>query len=226
MKKILLTLLIFTFTAGAAPLRFDFVFADPVTNAETTGFIVLETDLIANPGFNEINLPSPAVLDLQITVSGSAVSDGNYDINDYELVLFGTNGGTLNFNQPLIGQATNDDPWGTNIDEGNSGEFNLISSGFQSNIEEFYNNFIPSGIIGDAPTGCWYFTLCEQQGGKGDSNGGTQGGPLFAEMESFNPVAPQGTPVSVPSLSFWAMVLMTLALITTVMVKRKKTSLI
>ncbi|TDR22410.1 hypothetical protein [Marinicella litoralis] len=231
MKNILLSLLFLTSSVYAAPVTLDFVFTDTTTNAQTTGYIVLETDLIDNPGFNEISLPSPAVLDLQLTVTGSAFSDGDYSISDYDLVLFGTNGATLNFNQALIGQATDGSPWGTTFD-GESGEFNFISFAQgppgppgEANMGDFYNEFSPSGVIGDPPSGCWYFTLCENINQDGTAaNGGIQGGPSPAvmELQSFQPQTPQGAPASVPTLSFWAMTLMIFGLFTVVFLKRKQ----
>ena len=219
MKKILLLLFI-TGCASAAPVQFDFVFADPNSSAQTTGYIILETDLLSNPGYDQIQLPNPAVIDLQLTVTGSAFSDGSYDITDYGMVLFGTNGGTLDFSQPLIGQATSQDPWGTNIFDGNSGEFNLLIDGFpDQNPEDIYNNQTPSGVIAGPPEGCFYFTLCEDFG----NDNAPQGLPPLAEMQlqSFIPSVTQGTPVSVPSLSFWAVIMLAFGLLTVVLINRK-----
>ena len=63
-------------TAVAEPVRFDFTFQENHGPARATGYIVFETDLIANPGVNDIGLPNAAVLDLSVTVSGATSGNG------------------------------------------------------------------------------------------------------------------------------------------------------
>jgi hypothetical protein len=208
MKKLFFLLLIISIQVTAAPVRFDFVFDDPNSTARTEGYIIFEETLLANPGNNTFSLPDPAVLDLQLTVTGSVDSDGSYDLSDYNEIDFWTNGGTLDFSQPLIGQATNGQPWGTTFD-GNSGEFNLWSFGGGQKSSNRYdgNRGLP---IGGPPTACWWFTVCEpngQGGPNGNSNKGIGGpnGSSPMELQSMSP--DRGTPVqSVPSLTFWSTV--------------------
>jgi len=217
MKKLYLLFLLTSFTVTAAPVQLEFVFDDPNSSARTTGFIVLEETLITNPGSNSFILPNPAVLDLQLTVTGSVNSDGQYDINDYGEVILDTNGGTLDFSQPLVGQATNGAPWGTAFD-GSAGDFNLFPSGIGVKSGLYYDN--NRGIQGGPPYGCIYFTLCEfdSQGGpngtstKGEPGPGP-GGLSPMELQSLQ----RGTPTaqSVPSLTVWSTV--TLGLIFLVM---------
>jgi len=207
MKKLCFICLFVSINVLAAPVRFDFVFDDPNSTARTEGYIVFEESLVANPGSNTFTLPDPAVIDLQLTVTGSIDSDGQYDINDYAGIDFWTNGGTLDFSQPLIGQATNNAPWGTALD-GSAGDFNLFpQGGFDKSSSQYNNN---RGIVGGPPFGCNYFTLCEsdnQGGGNGITpKGGPPGGPgglSPMELQSMQPN--RGTPVqSVPSLTVWS----------------------
>jgi len=220
MKKILLSLLFLTSNVFAEPVTLNFVFLDTNSGAETTGFIVLETDFINNPGENNIQLPSPAVLDLQLTVTGTSFSDGNYDISDYSEIAFDTNGGVLDFSRPLIGQSTEDDPWGTTYD-GDAGDFNFFTAfdALSDGNEARYDNLTSTSgvVISDAPTGCWYFTLCEN-----DGESTPQGTPVEMVLQSLAPAGSQPSVSSVPTLSLWTIVLMSLALLTVVVLKRKR----
>lgn len=205
MRKLALLLLIATFSVSAAPVRFDFVFADPNSIARTAGYIVFEEDLLANPGDNVFNLPHPAVLDLQLTVTGSVNSDGNYDINDYEAVDLWTNGGTLDFSQPLVGQPTDNAPWGTTQD-GESGEFNLFAAGggMAENSTNRYESKQGIAVLG-APTGCYWFTICEQTGGAQEN--GLVSPMRLQSMQQHGVSATH----AIPSLSLWSTLALGLA---------------
>ncbi len=176
MKKLIIFLLFTSFSVSAAPVRFDFVFDDPNSTARSTGYIVFEENLLANPGNNNFSLPNPAVLDLQLTVTGSIDTDGSYDLSDYIRVYFETNGGTLDFSQPLIGQATNGNPWGTTLD-GNSGDFNLLANSGPSKKYSASSAETQGVPIDGPPSGCDWFTLCEYlgSGGPQDNSSGTDG---------------------------------------------------
>lgn len=216
MKKLFFLLLIISIQVTAAPVRFDFVFDDPNSTARSEGFIIFEENLLTNPGNNIITLPDPAVIDLQFTVTGSIDSDGQYDINDYVEIAFDTNGGTLDFSQPLIGQATNGQPWGTAFD-GSAGDFNLFPTG-GLNVKSGSSYDGNRGIQSGPPFGCIYFTLCEGLG-QIPNEAQTKGiGPIGQspmELQSMQPN--RGTPTArpVPSLSTWSV--LTLATIFLVM---------
>src|SRR5215472_5397809 len=81
--------------ASAVPLTLNFVFASPSGPATATGFVTFETSALSNPGLNDFILPSPAVLDLQVTVSGAAAGNGTFHLADFTSIVFDTNGGTL-----------------------------------------------------------------------------------------------------------------------------------
>ena len=168
-------LLIGVVGVNAAPIRFDFVFEDPNNGARAEGYIVFEETLMVNPtGSNTPDLPEgtveedgsylipgPEVLDLAFTVTGSQTSNGTYGLDDYEEVILFTNGGTLNFNAELIGQPTNDSPWGT-VYDGSAGDFNLFSNDLiippQGN--RYAEDIQGEGEGGFIPNGCNYFELC------------------------------------------------------------------
>ena len=117
----------------AVPIRYaltysgtdNSVFPFPCGSCSATGFIILESTLINNPGINYWSLPNPAVLDLQLVVKGSATGDGTFAMNSFFLVALITNG-TLDLNTQLVGQPTNHAPWGTTYDF-TSGDFSLLS---------------------------------------------------------------------------------------------------
>jgi hypothetical protein len=132
-------------SALAAPITFNFSFADPGSTARATGFITFESTLLPNPGNSTFVLPDPAVLDLQVTVSGATSGNGTFGIASFNQVFFDTGGGTLDFSRPLVGQPTAGAPWGTTFD-GSSGDFNVFGTG------------------SPAPTGVIFFTLGADNG--------------------------------------------------------------
>ena len=161
-------------------MRLNFIFQQESGPATATGYVVFETDLIANPGINDIDLPSPAVLDLSVTVAGAASGNGSFGIENFCGLVFDTQGGTLDFTRELVGQPTLGDPWATTVPQegeprapsgegggGTSGDFNLFACGsnFQPG-ERYGENRAVQGAL--APNGVWYFTL-GSDGGSGDA---------------------------------------------------------
>ncbi|KAA3651589.1 MAG: hypothetical protein DWP95_00495 [Proteobacteria bacterium] len=216
MKKLCFICLLVSFNVLAAPVRFDFVFDDPNSTARTEGYIIFEETLLSNPVDEIISLPSPKVLDLQLTVTGSIYSDGIYNLNDYDEIDFWSNGGTLDFSQPLIGQPTNGQPWGTTFD-GNSGEFNFYAFG-QGGPQKSSKRHNPNraGLpLSGPPQSCDWFTICEFNG-QVPTGTNTKGLPIQSPMALQSMQPNRGTPVqSVPTLTVWSTV--TLGLVFLVM---------
>jgi len=198
-------------SAVAAPIKFNFVFNQPVsgggakpssgpyTNSPSapqgsvvptmSGSITFESTLLANPGVNDFGLPNPAVLALNVTVSNSGVGDGSFTMTDFTRVIFDTNSATLNLNRQLVGQSTTGDPWGT--PSGNGGDFNLFS-------QSLSNTNAPAGQT-LPPQGEFFFTLA--------SNGGN--GPAAVLSSMVVPSAPAGNATAAaPSLSTWSLALL------------------
>ncbi|RZI81599.1 MAG: PEP-CTERM sorting domain-containing protein [Rubrivivax sp.] len=142
-------------TASAAPITFKFEFdGTPFHNtAKAVGWVTFEETTLANSWSDgssfRYHVKEPAeVLDLDLTVTGATTGNGHFTLPDFGLVFWQTNG-TLDFNQPLVGQPTHDAPWATTADF-YSGDFNLRSS------------------AGLAPDGTGPFRLATS-GGNGDS---------------------------------------------------------
>jgi hypothetical protein len=185
----------------AAPTRFDFTFQEVAGAARATGYIVFETDLLANPGDSDIAIPDAAIQDLSVTVSGASSGNGTFGIADFCSVTFNTHGGTLDLSRELVGQPTSGDPWGTTVpppdraanggDESTSGDFNLFACGGVGRGGDGY--LLERGVpVTGAPNGVWWFTL------------GADGGAAN-EMRLVS-MAPAGTPVhhAVPAAGFWS----------------------
>lgn len=171
----------------AAPVRFDFTFQNPQTLATAAGYIVFEDTLLPNPGSDFFNLPHPAVLDLQVTVSGASGGNGDFFLADFTGVVWDTAGGTLDFGLELVGQPTMGNPWGTP----GGGDFNLFSMG-GSTLADAYAGAGDGGI---APQGVDPFTL--------GAAAGTADPMVLVAMR-------RGA--SVPSLSQWGLIALIVSL--------------
>ena len=194
-----------TIAAQAAPITFNFSFDLPppllkpadgaaapanhypdfrgvVPNGNTTprlsGSITLERSLLANPGANDFILPNPAVLALNVSVTGAVSGNGNFTLANFREVVFDTHGGTLDFNKQLVGQPTSGDPWGSPTSNG--GDFNLF------------------GATAGSPNGVFYFTL-------GSSGGQGSAATLSSMLAVAGPVGPAA---NVPALSNWMLALL------------------
>jgi hypothetical protein len=150
-------LLLVAGTAQAVPITFDFTFQDPNSTAKAVGLVTFEANLLPNPEMctegSGFDLPNPAVLALQVTVSGASSGNGTFGLTDFNRIAWCTNRPGLDLCAELVGQSTWNDPWGTPSD-GDGGDFNLFG-------------FIPEDP--DPPTlqppyGEWYFTLCADGG--------------------------------------------------------------
>lgn len=190
--------------AQAAPITFNFIYdlVPPVTepagvsnrypdfrgivpNGATvprmSGSITFERTLLLNPGSNDFMLPNPAVLALNVSVTGAASGNGNFTLANFSEIVFDTNGATLNFNQQLVGQPTSGDTWGSPTSNG--GDFNL------------FNNQMTSPT---APNGVFFFTL---------GAGGGQGGAAVLSSMTLAPAGPVAA-ANVPSLNNWMLALL------------------
>lgn len=158
--------------ASAAPIRFDFTWsgAQLGNNARATGYIVYERTLVQNPGQNSFAIPSAAVLDLSITVTGAAAGNGTFTRSAFAGNVFETNGATLDFSRQLVGQPTSGQPWGTAPSAGQAGDFNLfIAGGDATDAQGRYaspSRPVPQGGV-LPPNGTFYFELTTN-GGNGD----------------------------------------------------------
>lgn len=146
-------------------------------SAVITGSVTFESTLLPNPGVLDVNLPNPAVLALNVTVTGASAGNGTYGLSDFAGIVFNTGGGTLDFNQPLIGQPTSTSTWGALPSSGEAGDFNLFGLGSPNS----------------APIGEDYFTLC--------TNGGS--GDCTQLVSAINAAAASATPT--PALSTWTL---------------------
>jgi len=126
----------------ASPLTISFKYQQGAATA--VGTITFETSLLANPGNNSFVLPNPAVLNIDMTVSGASAGNGHFVTADFSGVDFSTGGATLDFARQLVGQPTPGGPWGSPT--GCCGDFNFFSP------------------AAPAPDGVFFFTLGANNG--------------------------------------------------------------
>lgn len=174
-----------TGVASATPITLQFTFDDPQSTALAVGSITFESTLLQNPGSQFFALPDPAVLALNVTVSGAANGNGTFAIADFTGVVFDTNGGTLDFASQLVGQPTTGSPWATR--DGNGGDFNLYSgSPKRATPSDSQSPAAPTGF-NPTPDAVNAFTL--------GANGGS-GEPMV--LIGMSPVGSSTLPSSLP----------------------------
>ena len=199
----------------ATPVQFNFTFTDSGSGAMAEGTITFEDTLVANPGQNLFFPPDPAVLELNVTVSNASSGNGTFTIGDFSIVIFETNGGTLNFAAELVGQPTNGQPWGTQIgggskggeQAGDAGDFNLVSGGPVKTGGRYEDHGAPTGTGPMPPTGLSVFLLV--------ADGGNAEAMSLISMAPSGAAAPAPAPVSIaiPTLANWGSAILVLMLI-------------
>jgi hypothetical protein len=102
-------------------------------SAQAEATITIDVTLLPDPTAFYFGFPITA---LSLTVTGAGNGDGTFGLNDYALIVWSTDGASLNLNQQLVGQATPDGPWGSCPGSGTCGDFNLLA----------LNNSAPSGL--------------------------------------------------------------------------------
>lgn len=110
--------------SAAEPITFDFTYAGTGNHAVAVGYVTFEDSLLPNPGFFNPVLPHPAVLDLEVTVTGAAAGNGIFGLMDFTGLVWDTNGSLLDYSMDLVGQSTAVDSWGTL--SGDGGDFTLF----------------------------------------------------------------------------------------------------
>jgi len=195
------------------PAQFNFVFEDPNSSATATGFIVFDLNLLPNPGSaGGVALPDPLVLDLQVTVTGSAEGDGVFTLGDFTGVVWDTGGLALDLSPgtQVLGQPTSGGTWGPDGCMptgpqglgGGCGDFNLFTQPFGPAVQGEDPYAERGGPVGAGPQGVAPFRLAAN-GGSGEA----------MELTSFmRGTAP--APVSVPTLSVWSVTLFAVLLLT------------
>ncbi len=95
-------------------MQFQFTFSSPFGPAQANGTITFESSLLPNPPTNFV-LPSAAVLDLNVTVTGAIAGNGSFGLGDFDDIPFNSPS-ALDFSRELVGQMTIDGashPWTT-----------------------------------------------------------------------------------------------------------------
>lgn len=198
--------------SAQTPVEYTLEWSDATGSTTASGFIVLDRDLVTTPGDYVWTLPDPAVLDFEITVSGSTNGNGTFTIADYGLIIFNTNGGALDLDAELVGQPTDGDPWGT--PGGSGGDFNIFAGGGggQGGTGNRYDNApTPRGEIGLPPIGTFFFEITANDGA-GES----------MLLTSFRPAGtPMATAIPTLSAAGLAALLLTLAVVGTLVMRRR-----
>ena len=112
-------------TARAAVYVFDITYSGASRGNTATAFGTITLEDPPNPGFSS---DFSKVISLTLTVSGASSGNGTFTKSDFIGWSWATNGGTLDLDAELIGQSTDDLPWGTDNFGGGAGDFQLIAA--------------------------------------------------------------------------------------------------
>lgn len=112
--------------AEAVPITFDFSYSNGL-GATASGFVTFESTLLGtmNPSIGQQWISTtldPVIWWMSLTVSGATSGNGTFFRDDFSALLFDSDFTALDFNQPLIGQATLNGVWGP----GGTGDFNFV----------------------------------------------------------------------------------------------------
>lgn len=141
-------LIIHLTTSEAALLHFMHEWSGDAT---ASGHITFDDTLLNNPGNNMIT--NGAIVAFNITVTGARAGNGTFVLNDFTGIILATGGLPLDFTRELVGQPTDDKPWGTVTGNwGDAGHFMLDTGG-----------------IGSAPQQNPYFSFVQDLGDGGGS---------------------------------------------------------
>ena len=112
-------------TARAAVYVFDITYSGASRGNTAIAFGTITLEDPPNPGFSN---DFSKVISLTLTVSGASSGNGTFTKSDFTGWSWATNGGTLDLDAELIGQSTDDLPWGTDNFGGGAGDFQLIAA--------------------------------------------------------------------------------------------------
>ncbi|PZU96562.1 MAG: hypothetical protein DCE90_09625 [Pseudanabaena sp.] len=127
---------------GFLPAPFTTPIIDPDTGEDTSGF----------------NSKSPitnVVESLTLTVSNALIGNGTFTLNDFDGIIWNTNGAALDFNEELVGQPTKGVEWGTIVSPPPGGFYDGTVEP-EARYGGDFNLFDPPECV---PTGVAVFTL-------------------------------------------------------------------
>ncbi len=109
-----------------AETTFDLTYsgAEFGNGATATGSITFSDGFPDNPsGGAPYMAAGPEIISISLTISGATSGNGTFTAADFGLVIWSTDGGTLDFGAELVNQATGGGLWGVD-----RGDFNLFAS--------------------------------------------------------------------------------------------------
>ncbi len=168
--------------AVASPITFDLQWSGSYygNSASASGTITIDDSLYTQPASWVSGGIAPWVTALNVTVTGATAGNGTFTLSDFVGMNWDTNGGVLDLSTQLLGQPTNELPWGTPYSYNSmAGDFNLFNSSSSPK----------------APDGKWWFVLA--------ANGGNDEWmqlTYFGIPGSLDPVFPSPEPSSIALL--------------------------